>query len=110
MYQPVEDRVSKGGIGDAPVPFVNRDLGGDEGGGVAKAVVEDFENVLRILDGDGIAHPVIQDQQVTAGQRTQSGREGTIGANLAEAMQQARGAVVTDGEAIANCCLSKGGS
>ena len=27
---------------------------------VAKAVIEDFENVLCILDGDGIAHPIIQ--------------------------------------------------
>ena len=87
MNEPIQDRVSKGGIGDAPMPLVNGDLCRDQGSGVAKAVIEDFENVLCILDGNGIAHPVIEDQQVAFGQGTQGSGEGTLGANLAEGVQ-----------------------
>ena len=87
MNEPVQDCVSKCGIRNAPVPLRDRDLCGNEGGGVAKAVIEDFEDVLRILDGDGIPHPIIEDQQAAARQRTQGGGEGTIGADLAEGME-----------------------
>ena len=87
MNEPIQDRVRKGRIWDPSMPLVNGDLGGNESGGVAKAVVEDLENVLGILDGDGIPHPIIENEQTAAGQRTQGGGEGTIGADLAEGMQ-----------------------
>ena len=71
VYQPVEDGICEGGIGNAPVPLGNRDLGGDQGGGVSKAVIEDFQNILRILDGNRIAHPIIENQQTAFCQGTQ---------------------------------------
>ncbi len=70
VNEPIKDGIRKGRIGDASVPLGNRDLCRDEGGGVAKAVIEDFQNILCILDGDGIPHPIIEDQQAAAGQRT----------------------------------------
>ena len=70
MNEPVQDRISKSGVGDSPMPLVYRDLCCDQGGSVAEAIIEDFENVLRILDRDGIPHPVIQDQQAASGKGT----------------------------------------
>src|SRR5512139_3377908 len=87
VYEQVKNGIRQGGIGDAAVPLVNWDLCRDQGGGVAKAVIQDFENVLRILDRNGIAHPVVEDQQTAAGERTQGGSEGTIGTDLGEGME-----------------------
>ena len=82
VYQPVEDGICQGRIGNAPMPLGNRDLRGNKGGGVAKTVIEDFEDVLGILDGNGIPHPVIKNEQTAFGQGTQGRSEGTIGADL----------------------------
>ena len=87
MNEPVKHRIRKGGIRDTPVPLVNRNLGGNQGGGVAKAVIQDFEDILCILDGNGIAHPIIENEQTALCQRTQCASEGTIGADLAEGVQ-----------------------
>ena len=45
-------------------PLVHRDLGSDERRAASKAVIEDFKQVTRLGSRDGIAHPVIQDEQV----------------------------------------------
>src|SRR5215211_5738026 len=59
--QAVQDGICQGGIGNASVPVCNRDLGSNQGGGVAKAVIEDFQNILGVLDGNGIPHPIVED-------------------------------------------------
>ena len=87
VNESVQDRIRKSRIRNAPVPLGNRDLCRNEGGGVAKAVIEDFQNILCILDGNGIPHPIIKDQQAAASQGTQGGSEGPLGADLAEGVQ-----------------------
>ena len=87
VYQPVEDGICQSGIGNAPVPLVNWNLGGNQGGSVAKAIIEDFQDVLRILNRNGIPHPIIKNKQTAFGQGTQCAREGTIGADLAKGME-----------------------
>jgi hypothetical protein len=59
----VEDGVGQGGIRNAEMPVSHRDLAGEEGRGMPKAIVEDFEQILGIGDGDGVAHPVVEDEQ-----------------------------------------------
>ena len=87
MNEPVQDRVRKGGIGDSPMPLGDGNLGSDEGGGVSEAVIQDFQNILCILDGDRISHPIIKNQQAAFCQGTQGAGEGTIAADLAQGMQ-----------------------
>jgi hypothetical protein len=60
--QPVEDGIRKGGVWNTQMPVRNGDLAGDQGGGMSEAVIDDFKNILGILDGDGITHPVIEDE------------------------------------------------
>ena len=54
VNKPVKDGICQGGIGNASVPLGDRDLCGNQGGGISKAVIEDFQNILGILDGDSI--------------------------------------------------------
>ena len=56
---------------------------------MAEAVIEDFKDILGVLDGDGIAHPVIQDEQVRFGQCAQEVGQGPILAGKGKGVQQA---------------------
>jgi len=81
----VENGVRKGGIGDAGVPITHRDLGGDQGGGAAVTVVEDLEQVFGLGAGERVAEPVVEDEQVGAGQGTEQLGIGTVGLSEFEA-------------------------
>ena len=63
----VEDRIGEGGVGDAGVPVLDRDLGGDQGGGAAVTIVEDLEQVFGLGAGEGVAEPVVEDEQLGLG-------------------------------------------
>jgi hypothetical protein len=39
---------------------------------MSKAIVEDFQNVLRSRDGNGIAHPIIENMQTASRKRKES--------------------------------------
>ncbi len=64
---------------------------------MTEAIIEDFEQILGIGDGDGIAHPVVEDQQAGSGQRAQEVGEGAILVGESESMQQAGSAQVAHG-------------
>src|SRR3990170_1395375 len=64
----IEDTIPNGGVGETSKPVRHRYLRSDQGGGVPIAVIKDFEQVLGIRRGDGVAHPVIEDEQVEFGQ------------------------------------------
>lgn len=64
----VENGVGQGGIGNAAMRIRNGGLCGNEGGGMSEAIIEDFKNVLCVLGGDGIPHPIIEEQQAAFGE------------------------------------------
>ena len=88
----IQDGICQRGVWDAQVPISNRDLGSDQGGRVTETIVEDFKKILCILKGEGIAHPVIEDEQAGPGQRTQEVSERSILMGEGKGMQQAGGA------------------
>jgi hypothetical protein len=49
----VEDSVSDRRVGDHVVPFLDRQLAGDDGAGAAVAVVDDLEDVAALLGRHG---------------------------------------------------------
>ena len=65
---------------------------------MSEAVVEDFEQILGVLESEGISHPVIEDEQAGFGQGTQESSERAILVGKRQGMQQAGGAQVADGE------------
>jgi len=51
----VKDQIGEGGVGDAGVPVLDRDLGGDQGCGAAVTVVEDLEQVFGLGAGERVS-------------------------------------------------------
>ena len=62
MDETIEDRISQGRIGDAGMPFADRDLGGDQGGGTAITIIEDLKQVFGLRAREWVAEPVIEDE------------------------------------------------
>jgi len=54
-----EDRVGQGGIADQVLPMLDRQLAGDEGGALAVAIVEQFEQKLPFYRGRHAVRPGI---------------------------------------------------
>jgi hypothetical protein len=63
VYQPVEDGVGERGLIDIVMPFLGRQLAGDDGGFSIVTVIEDLEDVAPGLVGHGHEPPVIKDSQ-----------------------------------------------
>jgi len=90
------------------LPVRNGDLAGDKGGGVAETVVKDLEDILGILDSDGVAHPVVEDEQVNLFQGAQQAGVRAILAGQGKSVEETRDAVVTDCKSAASCGSAKG--
>ena len=48
------------------MPFVDRDLAGDQRGAATVAVFDDFEHVMALLGPERLKTPIIEDQQLDA--------------------------------------------
>ena len=53
MHEAIEDRIGGGGVGEAVVPFVDRELAGDDGGAPAMSVLDDLEQGMTVLCAQG---------------------------------------------------------
>ncbi len=68
MEDAVADGVGDGGVAEVVVPLGGRELAGDDRGAVAVAILEDLEQVAPLLvlwDGEA---PVVEDEDVEAGE------------------------------------------
>jgi len=108
VHETIQDSICQGRVWDAQVPVRNGDLAGDEGGGVAETVVKDLEDILGILDSDGVAHPVVEDEQVDLCQGAQQAGVRAILVGQGKSVEETRDAVVTDGKSAASCGSAKG--
>ena len=57
---PVEDRVSDGGLADHVVPFGNGQLGGNQGRFAPVALFKDFQEIEALLVIEGVGAPIIE--------------------------------------------------
>ena len=89
MDDTIQDGICMSGIGESRKPLTHRDLGSHQGGDTPKAIVEDFEQVAGFGSGDGIAHPVIEDEQVYFCQAGEQGVERAIQVRLGQMEQEA---------------------
>ena len=96
MDEAIQDRVGKSGVWNAFVPVADGDLSSDEGGRTAIAVIDDFEQVFGLRAGKGIAQPIIQNEQVEAGERAQQLGIRAIGLGESEGLEQAGSAHIAD--------------
>ena len=97
----IENGVSVGGIADQLVPFVDRDLAGDDRRSPTVAFFEDFEEVVA---GGGIERrktPIIEDEQLHTAERPQQACIPAITARKREVGEQLWNALVEDRSIVA---------
>lgn len=68
MDQTIENGIGQGGIGEAGMPVLQRDLGGHQGRSPAVAVVDDLQQIPSLAGGQGIPQPVVEDEKRQPGQ------------------------------------------
>lgn len=106
--QAVEDGIGDGGIADDLVPAVDRDLAGDDDRAGLVAVLDDLQEVAALLGVERLRPPVVEDQQVEAGQGAQRPGIAAIGARQRQGGEQPRRAVIADGEVLAAGLVAEG--
>ena len=68
MDEAIEDAIPNRRGRETGEPVRHRYLRSDQSGGTPIAVIENFEQVLGIGYRNGVAHPIVQDEQVNASQ------------------------------------------
>lgn len=86
---PVEDGVGDGGFSDHLMPSRDRKLGGDDCGSALVALFEEFEQIKALLIGEGMGAPVVEHQELDAGEFVDETRESTIESGHAHILEQA---------------------
>src|SRR2546426_8908613 len=68
VEQPIADGIGHGSLSELIVPVLDGELAGEDGGAGAVAIVEDLEQVAAVLVAQGCQAPVIEHQDVGAGE------------------------------------------
>ena len=97
----IEDGVGVGGIANQFVPFVDRDLAGDDGCSSAIAFFEDFEEVVTSGSIEGFETPVIEDEQLDTAERAQETGITAIAASEREVGEEFGNTLVEHGAVVA---------
>jgi len=105
----IENGVSVGRIADQVMPFVDRDLTGDDGGSPAVAFFEDFEEIVACCGIERFESPIIEDEQLHAAERPQDASVAAIAASEREIGEQLWNALVEDGAVVATGLVAERG-
>ena len=70
----VEDGVGVGRVADDLVPFVDRDLAGEDGRAAAVAFFEDFVEIAAGAGVEGIETPIVEDEELGAVEAAHAGK------------------------------------
>src|SRR5262245_10638024 len=108
VEEAIADGVGQRGLADEGVPLSDGKLAGQDGGAGAVPVVQQFEEVSAILRGEGVEAPVVDEQDVDAGEPGEQAEVGAVGAGQGELMEEARGATVEGPETFATGLLGEG--
>ncbi len=87
MNKTVEDGVRERGIWDPNMPLDHRNLSDNHGGAASIAVVQDFEQVSGLGARKGVSEPVIEDEQMDAGQGAQQLGIRAVGAGQFQSLE-----------------------
>ena len=97
VHDPVEDRVGDGGFPDHGVPPGHGKLGGDDGGSALVAFFEELQQVEALLVAQPVRAPVIEDQQLDAGELIDQTGKPAVQAGHGHVLEQPGHADIGDG-------------
>jgi hypothetical protein len=101
VNETIQDGITDSGIREPGMPLSHRHLGGDHSGGSTIAIIQDFKQVLRLRTGQGITEPVIEDQELGAGEGVEEFGVGAVGVGKGDVVEEPRSAEVANGEVVA---------
>jgi len=108
VKEAVADGVGQSGVGEVVMPLGWRELAGDDGRAGAIAILEDLEEVAALLILDRGEAPVVDHEDVDAGELAEEADVGAIGAGQGELVEEARGAAVAGAIALAARLMCQG--
>lgn len=101
MDQAIQNGVGEGWIADDLMPLIEGQLACDQGGGIAVAILEYLQQVVPLLGGECPGSPVVEDEEVDAGESPEQARVAPVTAAEFELGEQPGQALVEDGEVLA---------
>ncbi len=107
VHDAIEDSVGQRGIVEVGVPMFDRQLTGNQGGFAGGAIVEQFEQIIAFGLTDRCETPIVEDQEIGAGELLQAATEATVAVGDAQFFEQAAEARVEDGKALATRGLAQ---
>src|SRR3546814_14708703 len=87
-------------VADDHVPAVDRNLAGDDDRSCLVAILDDLQEIAALLGVERLRSPVVEDEQVEAGERAQHASVAAVGAGERQGGEQPRPAVIVDGEIL----------
>jgi len=101
VEEAVADGVGQRGLAEVIVPLGGRQLARDDRGAAAVAIFEDLEQIPALLILDRRQAPVVEDEDVEAGELREQADVGAVGPGQGEVMEEAGGAPVVGAIALA---------
>ena len=105
VHQPIQDAVGDGGIADLLMPVSQRDLTGEDGGTSRVPVVADFQKIPAFAISQWSHRPIIDDQNIDAGEPVEDFSEAAIDTRESQVAQQFWRAGIEGSEAVADGLL-----
>ena len=84
----VEDRIGIGRVADHGMPFVDRDLAGDDGGAAPVAFLEDLVKIVAAAGIERFETPIVEDQELDTGQAARDPGIATVPASQRQIGEQ----------------------
>ena len=103
----VEDGVGEGGFADDVVPLRQRQLAGDQDGGVVVSVLDDFHEIASLIGIEAVGAPIVEDQEIGSGEGPEQAGVAAVGAPHFQFGEHPWDALVEDGEVVAAGLLAE---
>jgi hypothetical protein len=108
VKQAIQDRVPERGVSHDFVPVIDGHLAGEQGASATVAVVKHLEEIVAGHIVQRSEPPVIEDEQVGAGEALKDPGAGSVPAGEAQLVEEPREAEVADTEAVPTGLMSEG--
>ena len=106
--EPIEDGIGVGRIADDLVPFIDRDLAGQDGRAAAVAFFEDFVEIAAGAGIERIEAPIIENEQLRAGQGSHDAGMAAVAAGQRKIGEQLGDALIKNRAVVAARLMAEG--
>ena len=98
---------AKGGFADDVVPLRQRQLAGDQDGGVVVSVLDDFHEIASLIGIEAVGAPIVEDQEIGSGEGPEQAGVAAVGTPHFQFGEHPWDALVENGEVVAAGLLAE---